>query len=211
MLQRRFLVAFLLQFAALYGLLIVPWPGWRSAYGRFFRGLNGAVFASESGLTIVRFRPAEKPPRPEIDTEILLANHAEINATGCGPVRILGLDSRGVGWVPTAMLAAFVVATPLPWSHRWRALLAGVLLVHGYLLALVAFYLWNQSGGMTPVSFLPFWAPLGEFLEETFVGQMGPSFVVPTLIWLLVAFVIERPPVLGLKVPPPPGPDHASA
>jgi hypothetical protein len=95
--------------------------------------------------------------------------------------------------VPTALLLALIVATPLPWFRRWRALFVGVVLMHGYLLALVAFYLWNQSGGMAPVSFLPFWAPLGEFLEETFVGQMGPSFVVPTLIWLLVVFAMERP------------------
>jgi hypothetical protein len=191
--RRRIVVAFLLQFAAFYGLLIAPWPGWRNAYGSFFRGLTGAVFAGEKGPTTVQFRPAEKPPRPEIDTEILLVNHAEIDAAGRGPARILGLDSRGVGWVPTALLLALVAATPLSWCRRWRALLVGLLLVHSYLLTLVAFYLWNQSGGIVPVSFLPFWGPLGEFLEETFVGQIGPSFVVPTLIWLLVVLAIERP------------------
>jgi hypothetical protein len=193
MLRRRYVVAFLLQFAALYGLLIAPWPGWRAAYGRFFRGLTGAVFASDGGPTIVRFRPAEKPPRPEIYLEILLAQRAEIDAAGNARTRVLGLDTRAVGWVPTALLVALIAATPLPWSRRWRALLTGGLLVHGYLLVLVACYLWNESAGMVPVSFLPFVSPLGEFLEETFVSQIGPSFVVPTLIWFLVVVAIEHP------------------
>ena len=193
---RRLVVASLLQFVVLYGLLIVPWPGWRAAYGRFFRGVAGAVFAREQGPAFVRFRAAEKPPRPEIDLEILLAQRAEIDVAGHAPARILGLDTRGVGWVPTALLLALVAATPLPWSGRWLALLAGVVLVHGYLLAVVAGYLWNQSGGLVPVSFLPYWPSLGDFLEETFVGQMGPSFVVPVLIWLLVILAVERPPAL---------------
>lgn len=191
--RRKLVIAFLLQFAAAYGLLIVPWPGWRAAYGGFFRGLNGTVYGGGNELTVVRFRPAEKPPRPEIDTEILLGKRAELDANGRGPVKILGLDSRGVGWVPTALLLALVAATPLPWASRGRALVTGLLLVHAYLLAVVAFCLWNESAGLAPVAFLPFWAPLGEFLEETFVTQMGPSFVVPTLIWLLVVFALERP------------------
>jgi len=193
---RRLVGAFLLQFVVIYGLLIFPWPGGRATYGRFFRGVAGAVFAREQGLAIVRFRAAEKPPRPEIDLEILYAQRGQIDGAGHAPARILGLDTRGVGWVPTALLLALMAATPLPWSRRWRALLAGVALVHGYLLAVVACYLWNQSGGLVPVSFLPFWPSLGNFLEETFVGQMGPSFVVPVLIWLLVVFAVERPPAL---------------
>ena len=202
---RRLVVAFLLQFVVIYVLLIVPWPGWRTTYGRFFRGVARTAFACENGPTIVRFRPAEKPPRPEIDLEILFVQRTEIDAAGHAPGRILGLDSRGVGWVPTALLLALVGATPLPWSRRWRTLLAGVVLVHGYLLAVVACYLWNQSAGLVPVSFLPFWPWLGDFLEETFVGQMGPSFVVPVLIWLLAVVAVERPPTLLRTGALPPG------
>ena len=201
---RRLVVVFLLQFVVIYGLLIVPWPGWRAGYERFFQGLAGTVLAREQGPAIVRFRPAEKPPRPEIDLEILFAQRTEIDAAGQAPTRILGLDTRGVGWVPTALLLALVAATPLPWRRRWRALLAGVVLVHGYVLAVVACYLWNQSGGLVPVSFLLFWPLLGDFLEETFVGQMGSSFVVPVLIWLLVVFAVERSPTfLQTRAGPP--------
>jgi len=188
------LTLFLVQFAAIYGLLIAPWPGWRAAYGRGFREMVGAAFACETGPTIVRFGPAEHPPRPEIDLEIVFARRAEIDASGHAPVRILGLDTRGVGWIPTALLLALVVATPLPWVRRLLLLFAGGVGVHVYLLAVVAFYLWNQSAGLAPISFLPFWSPLGDFLEETFVGQMGPSFVVPVLIWLLALVAVCRLP-----------------
>ena len=183
-----------------YGLLIAPWPGWGTVYGRFFRGLAGAVFAREQGPAIVRFRPAENPPRPVIDTEIVLADRTQIDATGHGPANILGLDTRGVAWVPTALMLALASATPLPWSRQWRVQLLGVLLVHGYLMVVVGGYLWNQSAGLVPVSFIPFWPPLGEFLEETLVTQMGPSFAVPVLLWLLALTAVSCcPPKTSLR------------
>ena len=35
----RILFGFLGRFALLYGLLIIPWPGFNAAYARFFRGM----------------------------------------------------------------------------------------------------------------------------------------------------------------------------
>jgi hypothetical protein len=67
------------------------------------------------------------------------------------------------------------------------------LAVQTYVLLVLGVYLWNQSGGRLPVAFLPFNSTLGDGLEETLVTQIGPSFVVPALIWLaVVAAVFPR-------------------
>jgi hypothetical protein len=183
--RRKHITAFGVCLAIFYGLLITPWPGWRSTYGRFFRVISEATFGSERGIVIVRVRPAENPPRAEIDTQILLITRSTITPEGSARARVLGLDSRSVGWVPTALIIALASATPLPWRRRANALLIGIALVHVYLLFAVAADLWNQSAGLVPISFVPFWPALANILEQTFVVQLGPSFAFPVLIWTL--------------------------
>jgi hypothetical protein len=185
--------AFMVRFVLVYGLLLVPWPGWPAAYGRYLHALGNAAFGRESARASVQVRGAINPPSPVIDTEILFAVPAAGAADPSAP-RILGLDSRGVGWVPTALCLALVLATPLPWRRRLGALLLAALAVQTYILLVLGVYLWNQSGGLLPVAFLPFNSTLGDGLEETLVTQIGPSFVVPALIWLaVVAAVFPRP------------------
>ena len=188
--MRRFdpLVRPVLAFLLLYGLLLAPWPGLASAYGRYFRAVGRGCFAQEGQGGLVRFQPAQHPPRREIDTEILVAAQSAPDSAGRVYGKVLGLDSRGVGWVPTALLTALVLASPVPWGRRLRALGLGLGLVHGYLLTVIAVYLWRESAGQLPVAGLPYLPALAEGLEETLVTQMGFSFVVPVVLWLAVTF-----------------------
>ena len=39
----RAVLFFLLRFAAIYALLVAPWPGWREAYAGYFRGIAATV------------------------------------------------------------------------------------------------------------------------------------------------------------------------
>jgi hypothetical protein len=188
MMTYRPLVRSLVVLIGVYGLLLAPWPGWNGAYGGFFRAMGGTMLGREKGRVLVHFRAAERPPRPEVDTEIVLVEAARIDASGRATARILGLDTRAVGWTPTALLFALIIASPVSRSRRWRALGWGAILGHVYLLMVVAVFLWNQSSGAVPVSFLPFWPDLAGVLEESLVNQMGPSFAIPILIWLAVTF-----------------------
>ncbi len=190
--RRNTAVSFALCLGVIYGLLISPWPGWRSTYSRFFQGMTQWTFGREQGDSIVRVHPAGTSPHPEIDTQILLIDRASANSAGRAPARILEIDSRGVGWVPTALVIALACASPLPWVRRIFVLLVGMLVVNAYVLFAVAAFLWNQSGGRTPVSVVPYWPSLGSFLEQTFVTQLGPSFAVPVLIWLLAMVVAGK-------------------
>jgi len=200
MAPRRLIGRFLLGFAVAFGALVAPWPGWNAAYGALFRGGAAAVFSDGHGRILVRFRRAEHPPRAEIDTEIVVADRAQIGRDGRGPANVLGLDTRSVGWIPTALVLALIVATPVGWRRQWRALVLGLAVVHVYILLVVGVYLWNETAGAVPVSFLPYWAGLGGGLEETLVTQLGPSFAVPALIWVAVTFRREDWAGFGSRV-----------
>jgi len=183
--RRKPVAAFTISLAIVYGLLIAPWPGWRATYGRLFRSMSEAAYGTEREPLIVRVRPAENPPKPGIDTQFVLIKRSDIIPGGSAKARILGIDTRGVGWVPTALLLSLACATPLPWIRRASALLVGLVLVNAYVLFAVAADLWNQSAGLAPISFVTFRPALGNFLEETFLVQLGPSFAFPVLIWAL--------------------------
>jgi hypothetical protein len=182
----RLIAGFLWRFALVYGLLILPWPGFNDAYGRYFRGLGQAAFAREHAQRQVRFEAVPKELKHVLDTRIVLANRDLLDPQGYGPVKYLELDTRGIGWVPTALLLALVVATPVPWRRRIPALGWGLLAVHGYIWFSVAVHLWNNSGELSLVSLTPFWQRVAGGLDETLVVQMGASFVVPVFLWLLV-------------------------
>jgi len=181
----RILFGFLGRFALLYGLLIIPWPGFNAAYARFFRGLGDLTFAHESGKRLVRFEPVPAELHHVLGTRIVLANRDQIDRNGNGLVKYLELDTRGVGWVPTALLVALVLASPVSLRRRCWALLWGLGAVHGFVLLSVAVYIWNNSAELHLLALGPIgnWIVAG--LTETLTAQLGASFLVPVLIWAL--------------------------
>lgn len=194
----RHLVRFLLGLAVVYGLLLVPWPGLRSGYCTWLCGLARTVFSHEHGRLLVRFEPDPPGPGHPLDTRITVADRARIAADGTVPARVLGLDSWGFGWVPTALLVALIVATPVPWRRRAWALAGGLIAIHGFLVAVIGVYVLNNAdaAGTPSTTTAPFWKAILDGLEETFVTQMGPGFAVAVVIWVLVTFRREDWPLL---------------
>lgn len=185
--RHRLVGRFLCWFIVVYGLLVVPWPGFKGAYGRYFQMICQGAFIGNGERRILRFEQGHDTRFP-IPVEITLANRDQLDANGRGPVRILGLDARGLGWTPTALILALTLATPIPGRQRVRALCWGLLLVHAFIVFSVGCYIWNQSTEIGLITLPPFWKTVAGGLEGTFVTQLGASFVVPALIWLAVAF-----------------------
>lgn len=181
------ILRFLGVFVLVYGGLVAPWPSWNAHYGAYFRRFNAFFLAHENADSIVRFRPA--PARAPLDTQIVLIDPRKANAQGTATGRVLGLDSRGVGWIPTAFLCALILSSLVPWPRRLGALALGLLAVHLYLLLAVRVYIWNRSlpdlAAGSSASLVK-WVAAG--MEETMITQLGPSFVVPAVIWILVTF-----------------------
>jgi len=190
--MRRYsaIARFLGLFMLVYGGLVAPWPSWNALYASYFRHFCGFFLAHENADSIVRFRAA--PAAAALDMQIVLIDPHRVDAHGRAKGRVLGLDSRGVGWIPTAFLVALILATWVPWKRRLSAFGLGLLVIHLYLLLAVRVYIWNQSMPERAVGTLSSplkWVAAG--LEETMITQLGPSFVVPAVIWILVTFRTE--------------------
>ncbi len=188
---RSLIVGFLWRFALVYGLLIAPWPGFNAVYGKYFRALGQTVFAREGKRRILHFEAVPEELHHALDTRIALANRDHLDPQGRGPVHYLELDARSVGWVPTALLIALVLATPIPWRRRGWSVFLALLAVHGLILFSLAVYIWNHSTEIFLLALHPFWKQVAGDCEETLITQMGPSFVFPVLIWLVVTLRTE--------------------
>ena len=195
--QCRLVWSFVLRFAFIYGLFIIPWPGWSAAYSGAFDAVGNVVFAHDSGARFVHFETFRQTRGlASIDTRIVLGNRDQADSTGKGPAQMLGFDTRSICLMPTALTVALILATPIPWPRRLLALAGGLVLIHLFILFTVWVYLWNESTKVDLVSLSLFWKQIADGLEYTFVTQMGISFTAPVLIWIAVTFRwTERPKI----------------
>ncbi len=135
----RVIVGFFVRFLIVYGILMVSWPGLRDAYGTFFRTGGDLLFGSSGSTGLARFRSL-----PEMDG--IRDTEMQVKKRGWRERAPFRISSWYVGYLPTAALVGLIVATPIPWSRRSRALLWGLLLVHGFIalrLALAVAYVWS--------------------------------------------------------------------
>jgi hypothetical protein len=178
---------FLLCFVLVFGLLIAPWPGWNGIYAQYFRAFGNAVFNVGSGNRVVRFAPGAEA-YSALDTKLTLGNRDLLDEHGKGLVKRTELDSRSIGWVPTALTLALVVATPIPWRRRVVALVGGLLLIHAFIFFSLQSWVWDNSPDVSLLALSNFWKNVAGQLDYALINQLGASFSVPVIIWIMVTF-----------------------
>ena len=185
---RGLAMGFLLRFVAIFGILIAPWPGWNQAYSPYFQSLGQMAFnpAGESRRMVV-FAPASGKI-PWMDTRLTLENAELADDAGKGLVERTELDSRSIGWVPTALTIALVLATPIPWPRRLAALVGGLVLIHLFIFFTLQSWIWNNSADLSLLTLSSFGQRLVDELSYALMNQIGVSFSVPVVIWILVTF-----------------------
>ena len=189
MLRNKPILWFFVRLCLLYGLLIIPWPGFNEAYGRYFSELGNIVFDRDDGKRIVRFEAEDVHHGvTSLNAKVTLGNRDLMDATGHGPAHAVDFDTRSIGWVPTALTMALILATPVPWKRRLMAFGFGFLLIHLFILFSIQTWIWNESTELSLVDVNQFGKMLIDGLEYTTITQMGISFFAPILIWLLVTF-----------------------
>ena len=180
---------FLWRFLLIYGVLIFPWPGWNNLYSDYFRNLGEMAFSRENENRIVLFAAHHvQHGFSSLDTRMTLGNRSLVDSQGNGRVVMVDLDTRSIGWLPTALTVALISATPLPWRRRLWALAGGLLLVHCFILFSLETWIWDKEpslGLSTPSSL---WMEVVDDLEYALITQLGASFSVPVVIWVLVTF-----------------------
>ncbi len=190
----RTLWRFLLCFALTYALLILPWPGFPAAYHSFFRLLLRAAFAPGNGPRELGFNSL-KPEHGRSLVRIEITNRTLMAPDGSGPVRNLVVDTGGF-WRATALLLALIVVTPVAWRRRISAVLSGCLWLHGGILLIVGFSIWNESRHVSLVLLSPFWQTLADRIQRMLLS--GLNLAAPVLLWMLVTF--RREDFAGMKL-----------
>jgi len=179
---------FALTAGVVFALLMAPWPGLHAGYAACFRVANEVAFSLFWMGGDVHFEP-HAVAGEAADTYVRVVESG-------GAAWYTLVESRGAGWLPTAVFLALVLATPISRRRKWRALLAGGLLVQLYVVGL----LWiNLLEGLTKHAARCPARQHGEWLGASWwheslqtvivVFRLDPTvFVaVPVLVWLLVS------------------------
>lgn len=131
----KFCVTALLYFA----LLDLAWFWIADAYAVVYRA-TGNFFFCRVGEGIVRFSPMLR----DDDT---MDTVAEFGRVAGPPAAVGSYSSSGIqGYLPTAALTAMVLATPVPWRRRLKALPVGLLLIHAFVLLRMGVMVWHWFG-----------------------------------------------------------------
>ena len=186
---RKLILRFLLRFAVIFGLLILPWPGWSDTYAGAFRAVGNAIFGCDQPDKQLHFEAhVQTKGFSALDSRIVLVNRAITRDGSHNPAVMLGLDTRSIGWVPTALTIALILGTPLPFRRLVLPLVCGLVLIHLFIIFSIAIYIWNESTTVSLVSLSPFVKEIASDLEYTLITQLGISFTIPVLIWIVTVF-----------------------
>jgi hypothetical protein len=188
---RKLILGFLGRFLLAAALLFAPWPGWDAAYGRLLRATAQAVLGSFGSKGVVLFQPNDERDDALNDTKVFLGHRDQIGRGGNMPAATVKFSSRYVAYVPTALLVALVIASPVPWRRRLAALAGGLALAHAFVAGVLAVMIVRQyadSPDLLLFQFGPAERRVVKALYEVFVGYLGASYAVPVLLWIAVTF-----------------------
>lgn len=179
---------FVWRFALVFTAFVMGWAVVGSSYAGAFCGAANLVYRSIGPHGRTRFMlidDLEGKSKGAHDIEIVLRDR-RVNAEE----RFVG-STRLQGYRPTTFLAALILATPMPWRRRWRAMLWGLVLIHAYVaLRVLTFLLWAFGEDSAIQLFTLGAATQGllNFAHWFFVVSFGGWLVVPIPIWFLLSF-----------------------
>ncbi len=204
------ILRFFFTAVAIYVLLILPWPGVREAYREFYRIAANVCLSTFGSQGQIAFRPptaaefakrkgtadrgdlAAAIVRQTVTYQELTQKDgtiAKVPLTG-RPVGVVSIIPTGrVGFVPTAELIALILASPVSWPRRLRALVGGFVLVNlfvGARLAMMLLFCYSQDTPMRQFEWGSTATNLIAGLYEFFYVSPTGSFLIPPLIWALV-------------------------
>lgn len=178
------IAGFFLKLLVFYALLAAPWPGLQEAYSGVYSAVANSVFGSFGSDGKVRFR-ALAEGAGKMDAEFVLYTRKSL------VVPKIPHSARRTGYLPTAQVLALILATPIPWPRKWKALLWGLLAVHVFIFLRLEITLLHWFSMDEP------WAlykpsPLGRSLLSGLyeVGADSPMLNVgaPVFIWIVATF-----------------------
>ena len=103
----------------------------------------------------------------------------------------LGINAVREGYTPTAILIALMLATPVAWRDRWRAMavgFAGIQLFVAMRITVAALYGFSRVGigDRRLLEVGAFGSRLLHRADQILTGDLHFTFIAPVLVWLLV-------------------------
>lgn len=191
MLPVKLILRFLGWFSLGIALLIAPWPKLEEAYAKLLRVEAELLFGNFGAKGIVLFRPTDEPSDALHDTKIFLGHRDIVKPNGMRTMKVVKMSTRYIGYMPTALVVALVLATSLPWRRRLGSLAWGLFWVHcfvAFVLLIIILHKYNQSETIGLYQWTGFSRSLLNAAHEVFVTYIGPFFLVPVFIWVAVCF-----------------------
>lgn len=180
--SRRPIFWFFIKLGAIYGLLIAPWPGLDTAYRAVFRAIHRPLFCDFGSNGTVTFKP-EPDPADGWNSHLILTN------TKSGTRMQITYRSRHA-YLACALTVALVLATPLPWTRRWKSLLIALLLIHLFLAVRLGLGLLDafSEERMGVLSFTPNLKRALQLCVVMLLVSPETTFVVPVFVWIVATF-----------------------
>jgi hypothetical protein len=188
---RALLPGFVVRLLLIYTLMILPWPGLEQGYAALYRSGSNLVARALGLGHHVSLHPLNEEDRAgfrgRADARALALDDTRIVFRAGGQQLTVLHSTWYSGYIPTALLIALMLATPLSWPHRLLSLLWGLLIVDAYL-ALRMGATFIAGGAYDPLHWLP--APELRRSALSAIAVTGPGsglwYVVPLLTWILL-------------------------
>ncbi len=187
MLRVKRIVVFFALTVLFYALLWIPWPPLQQGYAFLYRGAGDLAFRTFGGAGRVYFEAISPVPtgKDAKDTVAVLVN------VKSGVKGTMEMNSRLMGYLPTAFVVALILATPVPWRRRGWALLGGVILMSAFAGLELALRLLDAFSDANPLAVFTFgpWTK-GALLIFLNVIGMSPvtAYIAPIFVWIVTTF-----------------------
>ena len=144
-------------------------------------------------------RFCELSPKPKeassFDTEIWIADARNVAPDGGAMTRVVCLESRAIGWIPTALTLALVGSLSIPWRRRCVALGLSLLLIHVFVLFSLTVCIAHQINVDQSLA----WPHLGPTFSfalyaayETLITHFGAGLVAAIIVWVCICAALHR-------------------
>ena len=161
----------------------LAWPIVGGAYAWTYRATGEALFGTFGSRGFVRLQ-AKSVPEGFLDTETVLGKR------GVRSTVVVSQSSLVLGYLPTAELVALVLASPIPWSRKWRSMALGLLAIQAFIAVRLLLTVVHQYSLAGPVRLFdpgPFWSSVLAIARQTICVSPTFSFVLPVFVWIVVA------------------------
>lgn len=128
--------------------------------------------------------------RTHYEEEIIGGRKAKVPITN-KKISREAVDIARTGYVPTALVIALVIASPVTWKRRLWALVWGGLLISAFAAGrfyLFAYYFFSRPSKLQVIELGNFGDTVVSFLYEHFFVSPTGTVLVPVFVWLLVTF-----------------------